>query len=378
MSIILFIVILLVLIVVHEFGHFITAKKSGIRVDEFGVGYPPKIFGKKFKGTEYTINLLPFGGFVKIFGENPNEESISGPDSKRSFINKPKWIQALVLSAGVAFNILFAWILFSIVFMIGMPSIVSEDDLNKANVQDVQLIITSTLPDSPATNAGLQVRDEIIRIETVSGLAELNQINGIITPIKVSEFINESQKYGENIRLFYNRAGEESEVILSPVTGIIKDDTSRPAIGISMNLVGSVKHSFFVSIWEGLKFTITSLIAITVGIVSFLASALTFNANLSEVAGPIGIVGLVGEASSLGFIFLLNFTAFISINLAIINLLPFPALDGGRLFFLLIEIIKKSPIKPSTANAVNAIGFAILIILMLVITFSDITRIISG
>lgn len=378
MSIVLFIIILLILILVHEFGHFIVAKKSGIRVDEFGVGYPPKVFGKKIGETNYTINLLPFGGFVKIFGENPDEESISGPERKRSFVNKPKWVQAIVLSAGVVFNVLFAWILFSVVFMIGMPSIVTEDDLVKSYVQEVQLTITSVLPDSPASNAGLQIRDEIVRIEVISGLPVLDQTNKIITPSDVSKFINESPKYGENIRVFYNRAGEQKEVVLNPITGIIPDDISRPAIGISMSLVGSIKHGLFVSIWEGLKFTTTSLIAITVGIVSFLASALTLSANLSDVAGPVGIVSLVGDVSALGFIFLLNFTAFISINLAIINLLPFPALDGGRLLFLLIEVIKKSPIKPKVANAINAVGFALLIILMVVITFNDISRIISG
>ncbi|MEI8175073.1 MAG: site-2 protease family protein, partial [bacterium] len=113
MSIIIFIIILLVLVLVHEFGHFFTAKKFGIRVDEFGFGFPPKIFGKKFGETEYSLNLLPIGGFVKIFGENPDDENTNGPDASRSFVHKPKWQQAIVLFAGVFMNFLLAWILFS-------------------------------------------------------------------------------------------------------------------------------------------------------------------------------------------------------------------------------------------------------------------------
>ena len=126
MSIIIFVIVLVVLILVHEFGHFITAKKSGIRVDEFGIGFPPKIFGKKIGETTYTLNWIPFGGFVKIFGENPDDESISGPDSARSFVNKKRRIQALVIVAGVLFNVILASLLFSAGFMIGMP--VSDGD----------------------------------------------------------------------------------------------------------------------------------------------------------------------------------------------------------------------------------------------------------
>ena len=122
MSILLFIIILAVLILAHEFGHFIVAKKSGIRVDEFGIGFPPKLYGKKFGETEYTINALPLGGFVKIFGENPDEENTNGPDRARSFVHKPKIIQAAVLVAGVFFNLLLAWFLISAGFMIGLPA----------------------------------------------------------------------------------------------------------------------------------------------------------------------------------------------------------------------------------------------------------------
>src|SRR3989344_4408085 len=154
MSIIIFLIVLAVLVLVHEFGHFIVAKKTGVRVDEFGLGFPPKLFGIKKGETEYTFNLIPFGGFVKIFGENPDEESMSGPDSTRSFVNKSKWVQASIIVAGVGFNFLLAWFLFSGTLVVGSP--MSTDSLpNGAIVSNEQLLITGVQKDSPAEKAGI-------------------------------------------------------------------------------------------------------------------------------------------------------------------------------------------------------------------------------
>ena len=142
MNILIFLIILLVLVLVHEFGHFFTAKRFGIRVDEFGFGFPPKLFGIKKGETEYTFNLLPLGGFVKIFGENPNEENTNGPDADRSFINKPKWKQAVVLFAGVLMNFLLAWVLFSFGFMSGLPTSVGSG-VGNGELTDVNLVVVS-------------------------------------------------------------------------------------------------------------------------------------------------------------------------------------------------------------------------------------------
>ena len=369
MSIILFIIILVVLILVHEFGHFIVAKRAGIRVDEFGIGFPPKALTlAKFKGTEYTLNWLPLGGFVKIFGENPDEESLRGPDRKRSFIHKPKIVQAAVLFAGVAFNILFAWILFSIVFMLGMPSALSEEEVERSHT--VRLMISEVLSNSPAETAGLMAGDEILALSTFEGRVE------DLFPSAISDFIMIQE--GKEMTLSIKRDKEVIEILIIPELGVIEEEQNRPAIGIAMGLIGRLQLSLPAALWEGAKFTVEITKLIAVAIVTFLGSALTLSANLSEIAGPVGIVSLVGDASALGFVFILNFTAFSSINLAIINLLPFPALDGGRLLFLLIEVFKGSPIKPSIANALNAVGFALLILLMLVVTYNDIARIISG
>ena len=366
MSILLFIAILAILILVHEFGHFIVAKRSGVRVDEFGIGFPPKIFGKKIGETEYSLNLLPIGGFVKIFGETPDEESINGPDAKRSFVNKPKYIQAAILFAGVFFNILLAWFLISAGFMAGLPTPVDVTPEGRT-LQNINLVITEILPDSPAQDAGLKAGDKILSLTAGE--------NGVIlpSPEATQEFI--ATRVDEDI-IFAIQRGKQPAVdfTIRPAEGII----DRPVVGIAMEEIGILKLPFYLAFWEGAKLTAMLTEATFFGFAGFVGDIFTGNADLSDVAGPVGIVGIVGDASEFGFIYLLMLTAIISINLAIINLVPFPALDGGRLLFLFIETIKGSPIKPSVANAMNVIGFALLILLMVVITYSDIAKIVTG
>jgi len=361
MSILLFIIILIVLILVHEFGHFIVAKKSGIRVDEFGIGFPPKIIGKKFGETEYTINWLPLGGFVKIFGEDPDSDSISGPDSKRSIVHKHKLIQIAVLVAGVAFNILLAWVIFAGIFMVGMPQAITNE--NRSYAEDISLTVVSVLPESPAARAGLLPGDSI---------QSLSANGAIVTssvPDDVSLFISQNESAAVVVSI--EREGELLSVSATPT---LLPDAEQPILGFTMAELGTVSYGPVRSLYEAALFSAQSLAFITVGILGFIASAFTLQADLSQVAGPVGIVGLVGEAQALGTLSLLMFTAFISLNLAVINLLPFPALDGGRVLFVIIEWIKGSPIKPVVANTVNAIGFILLIILMIVVTYGDIIR----
>lgn len=360
MSIILFIIILAILILAHEFGHFIVAKKSGIRVDEFGVGFPPKIFGKKIGETEYTLNLLPIGGFVKIFGENPDDDSISGPDAKRSFVNKPKYIQAAVLVAGVTFNIILAWFLLSAGFIIGLPTSVDAAPDGRV-LEDVALTVTEVRAGSPAEEAGLKTGDVILSLGA-SGTSISNP-----SPAEVQEFIGGN--LNKDINVEYRRGKDFTDTVtLRPVEGIIE----RPAIGIAMDEIGKLKLPVHLALWEGAKLTAGLTEATFFGLTGFIGDIFVGKASLSEVASPVCIVDMVDKANGFGFIYLLSFTAFISINLAIINLMPLPALDGGRLLFLLIEVIKGSPIKPKIANTANVIGFFLLIILMFVIVYNDI------
>ena len=356
-----FIVIIVALIVVHEFGHFILAKLLGIRVDEFGIGFPPKLFGFKYGETEYTINLIPFGGFVKIFGEDPDEESIGGPDSDRSFVNKPKWAQAVVLVAGVAFNTIFAWMLFVLVFMVGMPT--STQGFEQDVVQNAELTIIDVLEESPADQAGLEAGDVITHVESVGVVAEE------LTSDSVTAFI---QEHGElPISVTYKRGGDTQTVEVMPV---FNTEAQAPVVGVYMDTIGTVQLGLVGALGAGTLMTGDMIAAISVGLYDFFKQIALGTADFGSVAGPVGIVGLVGDASALGIVYVLNFIAIISLHLAILNLVPFPALDGGRLLFVLIEKIKGSPISPRIANMVNGVGFLLLLLLMLVITYNDILR----
>lgn len=374
MNILIFLIILLVLVTVHEFGHFFTAKKFGIRVDEFGFGFPPKLFGRKYGETEYTFNLLPLGGFVKIFGENPEDpprlalgeagENTVDPDEDRKFYNKAKWKQAIVLFAGVFANFILAWILFSIGFMSGLPTSVSDEPAGY-ELNDVNLTVISVVNDSPAHKALLESGDKIISVKSESGV--LDQIN----PNTLKSFIVLHSE--EEIEIGYVR-GKDKNINLTKVVPQ-KDSTDGEArIGISMDMIGIAKLPVFSAFKEGMRLTLFVVQDTAFGLYTLVKEGLSGRGSFASVTGPVGIVGIVGNAYEFGFVYLLSFMALISVNLAIINLLPFPALDGGRLFFLLIEKIKGSRMNPKVVNTVNVVGFCILLFLMLVVTYHDVTR----
>ncbi len=369
MTIIIFIIVLALLILVHEFGHFFVAKKSGIRVDEFGIGFPPKIFGKKIGETEYTLNWFPIGGFVRIFGENPDEEDYdkNKPGNERSFVMQPKYIQAAVLVAGVTMNTLFAFVLYTLAYSINMPTAIA-DDTNLSNITNVKLLIETVLPDSPASDT-LKTSDEIISLK--SNGKELASDKALSTT-EVASFINESD--GSEITFNIIRRGKPMSVSITPEKGIIKDKPERFATGFSMALVGMEKLPLQKAIIAGAERTYTTFKDIIVGMWNLFAGVFKGTSDFSQVSGPVGIVNMVGDAASLGFTWLLTFTAFISLNLAVINLLPIPALDGGRLVFVAIEAITRKPIKPIVATRVNQVGFVALLTLMLVVTIHDVIK----
>ncbi|OGI65257.1 hypothetical protein A3A95_03585 [Candidatus Nomurabacteria bacterium RIFCSPLOWO2_01_FULL_39_18] len=361
MNILIFLIILLVLVLVHEFGHFFTAKRFGIRVDEFGFGFPPKLFGIKKGETEYTFNLLPLGGFVKIFGENPNEENTNGPDADRSFINKPKWKQAVVLFAGVLMNFLLAWVLFSFGFMSGLPTSVGSG-VGNGELTDVNLVVVSVSPNSPAETSGLKSGDKIVFIGK-GGLSTT-----FISPETVRSFV----AGGGEIEIGYLRGGNKTENFTKIYPK--KNGGEEYVIGIAMDQIGIARLPVFTALWEGMKLTLLLTKSTAVGLYTLVVEGLKGQGSLDSITGPIGMVGIVGDAYEFGFVYLLSFAALISINLSIINLVPFPALDGGRLFFLLIEKIKGSRINPKVTNMTNMIGFGILILLMLVVTYHDVVK----
>lgn len=362
MSVVIFIIVLAVLILSHEFGHFILAKKCGVRVDEFGLGFPPRVFGIKRGETTYSLNWLPFGGFVKIFGENPDEESLTGSDASRSLVNRPKYQQALVLVAGVVCNLILAWLFLSVGFMSGLPIASSEAPAGVTGKH--QLLITTVKTDSPAEKSGLKLGDEILSLTD-----SLQKQPISLEPEIVSSFIAAHPE--QNLDLVIKRAGTEQKITVQPQAS---SGETRAIIGIGLEEVITAKLGLFSALIRGAVLTYNITIATVVGLFSLITQAFAGQPVLESITGPVGLAGLVGDAASLGWVYLLSFTAFISINLAVLNLLPFPALDGGRLLFLLIEKIKGSSIKPQVANTLNLVGFGLLLLLMAVVTYGDISR----
>jgi regulator of sigma E protease len=348
MSILIFFIILSVLVLVHELGHFSVARFFGIRVDEFGLGYPPraaKLF--TFKNTLFTLNWLPFGGFVKIYGEDPTEENLRAPDS---FQSKNRGIQAAVLAAGVVCNFVFAWLLISFGLMAGLPA-----PAGYLPITNPQTVITTVIPGSPAAEAGLLAGDTIL------------SINGSrLSPEEAIQKI--SQTTGE-LDFEVLRGKNISHKHIVPEEGIVP---GKAAVGISMEVIGTLTLSPGRALLEGAKTSVNLLWETAQALAHFLGQAITGRADLASVAGPVGLVSMVGEARELGWGFLLTFTALISINLSIINLLPFPALDGGRLLFVAIEAVSRRRVSSKVTNLTNTIGFALLLLFMVVITVHDV------
>jgi regulator of sigma E protease len=379
MSILIFILILLVLVLAHEAGHFFTAKAFKIKVEEFGFGFPPKLLSFKKGETVYSLNALPFGGFVKIFGENLDEADMlevgfldsedqkkKEAERKRNFSFKPKYQQALVLLAGIAANFLLAWLLFSVGFMSGLPT--SASNLSgDYKLEDVHLVVVSVLDGSPAELAGLKSGDKIMSIE--AGTKKIEDAE--ITPVALKEFIVSNSK--KDITFGYTR-GSDNTINFTEIQPKDNVTNGQPGIGISMDQVGTARLSVIKALREGMKLNISVTKGTVLGLYNLIVDGIKGEASLTSVTGPVGMVGIIGDASKFGFVYLLSFAALISINLAVINFIPFPALDGGRLLFLLIEKIKGSRIKPKIANTVNMVGFMILIGLMLFITYHDVVK----
>ncbi|MEK7136104.1 MAG: site-2 protease family protein [Patescibacteria group bacterium] len=362
MTAILFILIIAVLVFVHELGHFLAAKFFGVRVDEFGLGFPPRAIAWKKGETTYSLNFVPFGGFVKIFGETPNEETEQGPDRPHSLTFKPKWQQALILFGGVFFNWLFAWLLISIGFMSGLPMSTESAKGGGFNLENTQTAIIQIMPGSPAEKAGLTAGDKIIYIATAKTKVDKPNVAQFQQAIKTAPNL---------VTVGYERRGSLKQTSLTPINGLTAGGL---AIGVALDEIGSLKLPVHLAVWHGFDYTFKMTGSLLSGLKEVVTGLLAGNSVKEAVVGPIGIAGLVGDARALGFIYVLTFAAFISLDLAIINLIPFPALDGGRLFFLLIEAIKGSPIKPKIANIFNLVGFLLLICLMVFITIIDIIR----
>lgn len=379
MTVIIFLIVLAVLIFVHELGHFLAARSAGIRVDAFKIGFGPRIIHWKKGETEYGINLVPFGGYVKIHGENPDEESISGADASRSFVNKSRWKQIMVLVAGVFFNFIFAWLLYSITFMSGVTATREGFEKYADRFTNDRVMVTYVEPGSPADKAGFLMGDIITMAVKPASVSTSDSFNtatstvvGFGQPVTISsvqEFIASSS--GRMLKFEVSRNHQPVILDVTPAKGVIGDSF---AVGIAMQNVIDLRLPFFTSIGEGFRFTGIMIRETAVGLYTFLVNIFKGTANFSDVAGPVGIAGIVGNAAEMGFSYLLMITALISINLGVINLIPFPALDGGRTLFVIIEGIFRRRIPMKFINTVNLAGFVLLMLLMVVVTYKDIAK----
>lgn len=352
--------ILVFLIVVHELGHFFAAKMFKVRVEEFGVGYPPKAFTfGKWGGTEYTLNWIPFGGFVRLFGEG-GETRAHG-----SFAGAPKYAQALILVAGVAMNALAAWFLFAGALASGIPHALSPDE----SAENAHLVISAVVAGSPAESAGLGMGDEITSLVDSTGkVAEL-------TPTGVASFI--AERGGKTLDVTFMRGGEEKAAVVRPAHAVIESDAGRPALGVGLALVSDEPIPFFSALWYALPLTFDRLHAIIASLSQMVSNGISGAPVLRDIVGPVGLVGVVGDAAQHGFANILMLAGFISLNLAVVNLLPIPALDGGRLVLLGIEVLMRRPASRRIVGVFNAAGVGLIILLMISVTYNDIARLLS-
>lgn len=382
LTIVVFAVVLSVLVFVHELGHFWVSRKMGVKVEEFGFGLPPRLCGwicfskteagakpiKKWKffwgekipvavegwaatETIYSLNWLPLGGFCKIKGENGEGETDSD-----SFVSKAIWKRICIISAGVVMNVVLAAFLFGIGYMIGLPQSV-DDTGNKAIISDKKIQIIQVLPNTPAALAGLKASDVIASIDG----------HDFTRDADLQAYVN--SRAGQELNYKILRDNKELDFKIKPA-----DNHGKGEVGVAIINTGLVRYPWYLAIWKGVESSIILLWAIIVAFWGLIKGIFMGHGVSGDVAGPVGIATMTGQYARMGFVYLLQFVGLLSLNLAVINFLPLPALDGGRIIFLLIEKIKGSPVKREVEGAIHNIGFMALILLILVITVKDLSR----
>lgn len=420
MTLIIFIAVLAVLVLSHEAGHFIAARKSGMKVYEFGFGFAPRLFGiqrvigkklekvseketidlqikdyqvsentevieeivtdkiveinkevpvKKWRwvwgnkpiiplaedkdfehSTIYSLNLIPLGGFVQIKGEDNRE---TGPDS---FSSKPIWQKAIVLAAGVTMNIILAAILFSVGYTVGLPML-TDKIADSTIVQNRSLQIVQVLPDKPAALADIKANDLVLRVGNIN--------NARLT--EMQDYVNEHQT--EEISFVIKRG---DEILNKKIKPIIYQESGRGGIGVGIAEFGTVKYVWYKAIYHGCADTGVYLKDIFVAFGSLIKGLFFGRESIGDsVSGPIGIAVMTGEVAKMGFLYLLQFVAVLSLNLAVINILPIPALDGGRLLFLLLSKINRRWTFLKYEQTAHTVGFMFLLALVAVVTIND-------
>jgi len=363
-TIIVFLVVLSIIVFVHEVGHFYTARKLGIGVEEFGFGYPPRMFGIKRKRMIYSINWIPLGGFVKIKGESGDHA-----EDQDSFMNQPAWKRALVLFAGVFMNWFFAFVLLTIGFIIGLPGAVdSSTDTagGGAIISNRRVQIIEVYENSPAGRENLEIEDIIQSVNNLE-FENADQMRDYLVANQDSELSFNIRRGKQDIKI--NLTPEE----IPELAQEFEEYKDKKIVGINLIDSGIISYPWYRAPWEGLKTTVNVTYRILDALYKIIKGGFT-GEKIIEISGPVGVAIFSGRAYQMGFVYLLWFMALLSINLAIINILPIPALDGGRLLFLLIEKIRKKPINQKLEATIHNIGFILLMLLVVLITYKDIVR----
>ncbi|MBI3631711.1 MAG: site-2 protease family protein [Candidatus Staskawiczbacteria bacterium] len=346
--------------VIHEFGHFIIAKKFGVKVEEFGIGYPPKIFGKKFGETLYSVNLLPLGAFVKIYGEEGDV------DDYRSFSNLAIWKRVLIIIGGVVAFWIASIILFSVVFAIGADIPVGDQDV--AGLTNTRVQVISVAEDSPAKTAGLATGDIMLNFKSKNIETTINKIKDI------QDFTKKNA--GKQITLTIERQGKIIETSLTPR---VSSPQGQGALGVGLERMGTLvkKYPWYQAPIKGTIYTGEVTIKAVQGLFTVFRDLFKGKGvpQGAEMMGPIGITVFLARAVDFGPGFFLYFIASISVFVAIFNIFPIPALDGGKLIFLAIEKIKGSPVSARVEQNITVVFFFLLIAISLFVTIKfDIPR----
>lgn len=353
---VLFLAVLSILVLVHEIGHFVTARRLGCKVDEFGIGFPPRLFAWKSKKSqiEYSVNWIPLGGFVRIKGESGSHK-----DDKDSFSSKPIWKRFVILFAGVAMNFVLAGVLLSVGFMIGLPTALDAELPSSARVEDQALRIAYVMPDSPAEQAGVLIGDYV------------NSINGQVfeNENQAGDFIAANTE--DTIQLEVSRGDGEHSFQLDAV---YSEESGENVVGAGLITTGLVSFPAHQALYHGFVVTAKYTGAIVVALYEIIRNLLFGQPVGVDLSCPVGIAVMTCQVAQLGLVYLMQFTAILSINLAVINILPLPALDGGRLLFLLVEAIRRKPLNERLEAIIHNSGFVLLMGLIVLITFQDVAR----
>lgn len=366
LTIIIFLIILSILVIVHEIGHFATAKYFGVQIEEFGLGFPPRAaeLHQSKDGVKWTLNWLPLGGFVKLKGEDG--QSKQDPDS---FGHKKPWKRIVILSAGVFMNVALAFILLSVGFGIGWPQDLTEKSVPDKFIKEKNIMIAYVEPGSPADKAGIKTGDIIKNIDNQSFAGLINMQNFI------------KDKENQKVSIEFDRTGKifKKEITPQKIEFNIEDSDSKKTIekigiGVGLAEVGVVRYPIHLAVYLGAKNTVIYTARIFQAFYNLIKDLILTRKISPNVGGPVMIAALSGKAAELGFIYIIQFIALLSLNLAIINILPLPALDGGRILFAIVEKFKGRAISVHLETWIHMIGFWLIILLMILITARDIAR----